>query len=267
MNVNGLKMYYETFGDGQPLVLLHGGFGLIGMFDPILPALAKERQVIGVELQGHGHTADMDRPLSFEQMGDDIAALIQGLGLQKADLMGYSLGGGAAIQTAIRHPESVGKLVAVSAPCKGVGWYPEVLAGMRSMNAEVGKTWTDSPMYKSYAAVAPSPENWPTLVGKMGQLLSKDYDWSLQVAKLRMPVMIVVGDADSVRPAHAVEFFALLGGGQRDAGWDMSGVSNSRLAILPGVTHYTMFAEPALAAAVIPFLDAPLPNARSIHES
>ena len=259
-SVNGLNMYYEIHGTGNPLILLHGGFGVIGMFEQNLPALAENRQVIAVELQGHGHTADINRPLSFEQFADDVAALIKLLGIENSDILGYSLGGGAALQTAIRHPNVVRKLVLVSAPCKSDGWYPEVLAGMRSMNAEVGKTWIGSPMYQAYASVAPKPDDWLTLVAKMGQLLSQDYDWSKSVSALKSPVMIVVGDADSVRTAHAVDFFELLGGGQRDANWDGSGMSNSRLAILPGTTHYDIFSSPSLAAAVIPFLDAPMPQ-------
>ena len=261
--INGLDLYYEIYGKGQPLILLHGGFGVIGMLEPNLTELSKKRQVIGVELQGHGHTADIDRPLSFEQMADDVAALIKHLRLANADVMGYSLGGGVALQTAIRHPDAVHKLVIVSAPCKSDGWYPEVHAGMKKHTAELGKTWIGSPMQQAYASVAPNPDNWPTLVGKTGQLLTPDYDWSDAVSALKMPVMIVFGDADSVRPAHAAEFFGLLGGGQRDAGWDGSGKPNSRLAILPGTTHYDIFSSPALAAAVIPFLDAPLPNGSS----
>jgi pimeloyl-ACP methyl ester carboxylesterase/uncharacterized protein YndB with AHSA1/START domain len=256
-DVNGLHMYYETHGAGDPLILLHGGFGVTSMFGPVLPALAENRQVIAVELQGHGHTADIDRPLSFEQMADDVAALIERLGMEHADVLGYSLGGGVALQTAIRHPNLVRKLVLVSAPFKSDGWYPEVLAGMSSMTAEMGETWVGSPMYQAYASVAPRPDDWPTLVGKMGQLLGQGYDWSAAIPAIQSPVMIVVGDADSVRTAHAVEFFDLLGGGQRDADWDRSGMSNARLAVLPGTTHYDIFSSPALAAAVIPFLDAP----------
>lgn len=192
-------------------------------------------------------------------MADDIAALINHIGIENSDILGYSLGGGAALQTAIRHPNLVRKLVVVSAPCRSDGWYPEVRAGMKSMNAEIGKTWVGSPMYQAYASVAPKPDDWPVLVAKMGQLLSQDYDWSVAVSALKLPVMLVVGDADSVRTAHAVEFFELLGGGQRDANWDGSGMSNSRLAILPGTTHYDIFSSPALAATVIPFLDSPMP--------
>ncbi len=262
VKIKDLNMYYEIHGEGRPLILLHGGFGVIGMFEQNLPALAANRQVVGVELQGHGHTADIDRPLSFEQMADDVAALIKHLGIEKADLLGYSLGGGAALQTAIRHPAVVRKLVVVSAPCKSNGWYPEVLAGMRSMTAEMGKTWIGSPMQQAYASVAPKPDDWPQLVGKMGELLGHDYDWSEAVSALTSPVMIVIGDADSVRTAHAVAFFELLGGGQRDANWDGSGMSNARLAILPAATHYDIFSSPALAATIIPFLDAPLPEKR-----
>jgi pimeloyl-ACP methyl ester carboxylesterase len=259
-NVNGLTMYYEMHGAGRPLVLLHGGLGGIGMFEQNLPALAENRQVIAVELQGHGHTADINRPLSFEQLADDVAALVKHLGIENSNILGYSLGGGAALQTAIRHPDVVRKLVLVSAPCKSDGWYPEVRAGMKSMDAEVGKTWVGCPMHQAYANVAPKPDDWPTLVDKMGQLLSQDYDWSEAVSALKSPVMIVIGDADSARTAHAVEFFEPLGGGQRDANWDGSGMSNSRLAILPGTTHYDIFSSSALAAAVIPFLDAPMPR-------
>ncbi len=259
-SVNGLNMYYEMHGTGKPLVLLHGGFGSTGMFGEVLPMLAIGRQVIPVDLQGHGRTADLGRPLSFERMADDISALIKAMGFERADVMGYSLGGGVALQTAIRHPEVVRKLVVVSTPCRRDGWYPEVLRGMESMNAEIGKSWIGSPMYQAYASIAPRPEDWPAVVGKMGQLLSQEYDWTEAVARLKMPVMIVVGDADSVRPAHAVAFFELLGGGQRDANWDGSGISNARLAMLPGMTHYNIFASPVLASTVAPFLDAPIPE-------
>jgi pimeloyl-ACP methyl ester carboxylesterase len=259
-SVNGLKMYYEIHGRGQPTVLLHGGLGVIGMYAPILPALADNRQIVAVELQAHGHTADVDRPFSFEQMADDVAALVKRLGFEKADLMGYSLGGGVALQTTIRHPEVVRKLVVVSTPCRSDGWYPEVRAGMRAMNAEIAKTWIGSPMQQAYASVAPNPEDWPTLVAKTGPLVSQDYDWSAGVAAIKAPTMLVVGDADGVRPAHAVEFFELLGGGQRDAGWDGSGMSAARLAILPGTTHYDIFVSPTMVAAVTAFLDAPMPH-------
>jgi pimeloyl-ACP methyl ester carboxylesterase len=258
--VNGLNLYYEIHGNGQPLILLHGGLGGVGMFEQILPSLAKKRQVIAVELQGHGHTADIDRPLSFELMAGDVVALIKHFGFETADIPGYSLGGGVALQTAIHHPEVVRKLAVVSAPCKSDGWYPEVRMGMRSMNAEAAKAMVGSLMQQAYASVAPKPEDWPTLVAKTGDLLRQDYDWSASVAAIKGPIMIVVGDADGVRTAHAVEFFEMLGGGKRDAGWDGSGMSNARLAILPGTTHYDIFSSPMLVSAITPFLDTAMPK-------
>lgn len=257
--VNGLNLYCETHGGaGVPLILLHGGMGATAMFNPIVPALSQNRQVIAVDLQAHGRTADVERPLSFESMADDIAALIKHLGLVQADVMGYSLGGGVALQTAMRHPALVRKLVAVSAPCKSEGWYPEVRAGMKAINAQAAESWVGSPMHQAYARVAPKPEDWVRLVTKVGRLVSQDYDWSNEVAAFQLPTLIVVGDADSVRTAHAVEFFELLGGGKADAGWDGSGMSKARLAILPGTTHYDIFSSAALSSAVVSFLDAPL---------
>lgn len=259
--VNGVNLYYETYGahaSGTPLIALHGGMGGIGMFAHLLPELAQNRPVIAVELQAHGHTADVDRPLRFETMADDIAALVQTLGLKKADLLGYSLGGGVALQTAIRHPDRVRKLTLISTPVKRQGWYPEVLAGMAAMNAEAARGWIGSPMHQAYASVAPNPDDWPMLAEKTSDLLQQEYDWSDAVAKLEMPVLIVVGDADSVRTAHAVEAFGLLGGGQRDAGIDGSGIPRSRLAILPATTHFNILYFPTLTWIVNQFLDAPM---------
>jgi pimeloyl-ACP methyl ester carboxylesterase len=259
-HVNGLEMYYEVHGTGEPLILLHGGVGAIEMFGEVLPLLAQGRQVIAADLQAHGRTADIDRPLSFESMADDIRALIEYLGLEEADVLGYSLGGGIALQTAIRHPQVVRKLVLVSTPFSRDGWYPEVRVGMEQMGPEAAEPMKQTPMYEVYSSVAPRPEDWPVLLTKLGQLLGQDYDLSEGVAAIEAPTMIVVGDTDSVRTAHAVEFFELLGGGQADAGWDGSGMSNARLAILPGTTHYDIFSSPALAFAVTPFLDAPMPE-------
>lgn len=259
--VNGLELYYEIHGEGQPLILLHGGVGAIEMFGPVLPLLAEGRQVIGVDLQAHGRTADIDRPMAFEAMADDVAALMEHLGFGKADVMGYSLGGGVALQTAIRHPEAVRRLVLVSTPFRRDGWYPEVRAGMEQMGPEVAGPMKQTPMYRLYSSIAPRPEDWPALLARLGELLRKDYDWSEEVAAIEAPTMIVVGDADSVRTAHAVEFFELLGGGRADAGWDGSGMPEAQLAVLPGTTHYDIFSSPSLVSAVTPFLDAPAPEA------
>lgn len=261
-SVNGLNLYYEVHGVGEPLILLHGGVGTIEMFGDVLPSLAQNRQVIAVDLQAHGRTADIDRELRFELMADDIAALIRHLGFAKADVMGYSLGGGVALRTAIGHPEVVRKLVLVSTPFKRDGWYPEILEGMGQMGPQVAEPMKQTPMYQQYASIAPKPEDWPVLLTKLGELLRRDYDWSKDVAAIKVPTLIVVGDADSVRTAHAVAFFELLGGGKVDAGWDGSGMSNARLAILPALTHYNIYSSPQLSAVVEPFLDAPLPGAK-----
>lgn len=255
--VNGIRLYYEIGGSGRPLILLHGGLGAIEMFGPNLPALAKGRRVIAVDLQGHGQTADTDRPLSLELMADDIAALIRHLKLERPDVMGYSMGGGVALQTAIRHPEVVGKLVVVSAVFRRNGYYPEILAQQGQVNAAAAEGMKQTPMYQLYSSIAPRPEDWPRLLAKIGEAMKKDFDFSKEIAGIKATTLIVAGDADMFPPAHAVEMFGLLGGGKRDPGWDGSGRPKSRLAILPGLTHYTLFSDPALATTVIPFLDEP----------
>jgi len=259
--VNGLNLYYEIHGSGEPLILLHGGLGMTGMFGDVLTELANNRQVIAVDLQAHGRTADIDRPIRYELMADDMAALIRHLGLAQADLMGYSLGAGVALRTAIQHPALVRKLVVVSTPFKRSAWYPEVLAAMAQMSAATASSMKESPIYQSYVSVAPHPEQFPTLVEKMGDLLRQEYDWSDEVAGLTLPVLLVFGDADSVPPAQVARFFELLGGGKADAGWDGSNMPRSRLAILPATTHYNIFSSPALVPIVVPFLDAPMPDA------
>jgi pimeloyl-ACP methyl ester carboxylesterase len=255
--LHGLRMYYEVHGAGPPLVLIHGGLGQTEMLGDLLPHLAAHRQVIVADLQGHGRTADTDRPLRLELLADDIAALIGHLGLAQVDLMGYSMGGGTALRTAIQHPDLIRKLVVVSFPHTRDAWYPEVRAGMAAMGAAAAAMLEGSPPHQAYVRVAPNPAGFPALLEKMGDMLRQGHDWSVEVSTLPMPVMLVFGDADSIPPAQAAAFFALLGGGQADAGWDGAHMPRARLSILPGVTHYDIFASPALAAAVIPFLDAP----------
>jgi len=255
--VNGLNLYYEIHGAGEPLILLHGGLGSTAMVGELVPFFARSRQVITVDLQAHGRTADIDRPITLEAMADDIAGLMKYLHIEKADVMGYSLGGGTALQTAIRHPEQVRKLVVVSTVFRRDGWYPEILGQMTQMGPATAEMMKPSPLYKLYASIAPHPEDFPKLVGKLGDLLRKDYDWSKDVAGMKAQTMLVFGDADAIRPEHMIEFFGLLGGGKKDAGWDASGMSSARLAILPGATHYNILESPLLPAAVGPFLDIP----------
>jgi pimeloyl-ACP methyl ester carboxylesterase len=235
--------------------LIHGGVGAIEMWEPVLTALSQNRRVIAVDLQAHGRTADIDRPLSFELMADDIAALIKYVKLDKADVMGYSLGGCVALQAAIRHPEVVNKLVIVSAPFKSDGWYPEIRSQMRQTGATGAEGMRQSPLHHLYEQLAPRPQDWPVLFTKLGRLLSKDYDWTNDIKQMKITTMIVVGDADAIHTSSAVEFFQLLGGALRDAGWDGAGRPKSELAVLPNTTHYTISNSSALATTVIPFLD------------
>ncbi len=259
--VNGINLYYEIHGSGSPLILLPGGFMTVEAMGEIVPKLAATRRVIGVELQGHGHTADIERPLRFELMANDIAALIRHLGLEKADIFGFSLGGGVGLQTAIRHPEMVGKLVLASTAFKRDGWYPEVLAGMASISVE---GFAGTPLPEAYQKISPRPEAWPVFVAKVRHLLSEEYDWTASVAALNIPVMIMVGDADSIRLPHAVEFFTLLGGGKGDG--DAQGLPASRLAVLPSTSHVgwappyhgIMNRTELLLPIITEFLDSPI---------
>ena len=255
--VNGLEMYYEIHGTGEPLVLLHGG--ITPTFGPNLENLAQTRQVIFVHLQGHGHTRDIDRPLRYESMADDMAALITHLGFEKADLMGYSLGGGVALQTAIRHPEVVGKLVIISVPMQRAGSYPEVLATFDQMEANAVHLGEQVKQHAPFAKDYPEVD-WVALFTKLGELQSRDYDWSEEVAAITAPTMLVFADADSIRPEHIVAFYKALGGGTRDAGLDGSLRPTTRLAIVPGTTHYNILSTTVVAELVASFLDAPLPE-------
>jgi pimeloyl-ACP methyl ester carboxylesterase len=257
--VNGVEVYWESRGGGPgaggtPLIMVHGGYGLTSVFGDTLDALALRRQVVAIELQGHGHTRDIPRAFTFADFGDEIAGVIKHLGFGQADVLGYSLGGGAALRCAIQHPELVRKLVVLSAPCRRADWFPETQAAFDGMSSALFGQFRQSPMYEAWAKVAPDPGSFPTLMDKTGELLRRPYDWSEDVRLLPMPVQLVYGDADSIAPGRAAEFFALLGGGLRDADWDGSGAVPSRLAILPGTTHYDIATKPQLAAVVDDFL-------------
>lgn len=255
--VNGLNMYYEVHGAGRPLILLHGGVGASEMFGSVLPVLAENRRVIAAHLQAHGRTADVDRPLRFELMAEDIAALMKHLGVKMADIMGYSLGAGVALQIAILHPDLVRKLVIISAPIKRDGWYKEVLENMAQMGPQAAEVMSQSPLSQLYPDA-----DWAALFTKLGDLLRQDYDWSKDVASIKSPVMLIFADADAVRISHVMEFYAMLGGGRRDAGLDGSLRPEAWLAVLPGMTHYDVLTFPGLAALVTRFLDTPMPEAK-----
>jgi len=257
--VNGINLYYETHGSGRPLILLHGGLGSGEMFGPVLPALAERHQVITVDLQGHGRTADIDRPIDVRLMAGDIAALIDHLELARPDVVGYSLGGGVALQTAAQYPAKVRRLVAVSANIRPEAIYPEMRAQQGQVNAAAVEFMKDTPMYQLYQRVAPRPEDFPRLLTKIGESMSKDYDFTEEVRGLKVPTLIVAGDADMAPPSHYVEVFKLLDGGLRDGGWMGEGrpKGGHALAILPGLTHYNIFSSPLFAAATLAFLEEP----------
>lgn len=248
---NDANLYYEMHGQGQPLLLLHGGLGVLDMFAGLVPELAAAQRVIPVELPGHGRSPAVDRPLRFEQLADDMAAFIQRLGLGPVDIAGFSLGGGVALQTAIRHPQLVRRLALISAPYASDGWYPEVLAGMAALDGEAAQAMVGSVPHQAYMAVAPQPEAWPALVAKTGELLRQPYDWGEEVARLELPVLLVAGDRDGISPAHMVSFYELLGGGQGDG---QAPANGSQLALIPGADHYNILFNPALAPTLAAFL-------------
>ncbi|QLQ34962.1 alpha/beta fold hydrolase [Micromonospora robiginosa] len=256
-DVNGVRLYVETHGAGRPMILLHGGLGSGEMFAPVLPTLAAGHQVILVDLQGHGRTADVDRPIDFALMADDIAALIDHLGLDRPDLVGFSLGGGVAMHVAFRHPEKVGRLVSASANIRRDAIYPEMLAQQGGVNAAAAEFMKDTPMYELYQRVAPRPEDFPRLLDKIGEAMRVDFDFTEQVRGLRVPTLVMAADADMAPPSHYVEVFKLLDGGLRDGGWTGEGrpTGGHALAILPGLSHYDIVDSPLFAAATLAFLD------------
>lgn len=254
--VNGINLYYETHGDGQPLILLHGGLMTGESFTPILPALTARHRVILVDHQGHGRTADIDRPLDVRFMADDIAALIDHLGLDRPDIVGYSLGGGVAMQVAIRHPGKVRRIVAAAANIRRSAIYPEMLGQQLQVNAAAAEFMKETPMYQGYQRVAPRPEDFPKLLDKIGAAMAVDFDYTEQVRGIRVPTLIVAADADMAPPSHYVEIFNLLDGGLRDGGWMGEGrpKGGHALAILPGLTHYNLGDSPLFAAVIVDFL-------------
>ncbi len=256
-DVNGINLYFETHGTGQPLILLHGGLGSGEMFGPTLTELAQQHQVIAVDLQGHGRTADIDRPIDIRLMADDIAALIDHLKLDKPDVVGYSLGGGVALFTAVKYPDKVRRLVVASAHARRDAIPPEMLAQQAQVNAAAAEFLKDTPMWELYQRVAPHPEDFPRLLDKVGEAMAQDYDYTEDVRSLQVPTLLVAADADMAPPSHYVEMFKLLDGGLRDGGWMGEGrpKGGHALAILPGLTHYNLAVSPLFAAVTLNFLD------------
>ena len=250
--VNGLRMYYEVRGKGGiPLVLMHGAFSNIATdFGKMIPPLAKNRMVVAIEAQGHGHTPDTDSALTYESMADRVAELLRQLRIGRADFMGYSMGGGTAMYLAVRHPTLVRKFVYIGgASYSPDGFYPQLMEGEAKMTA---KDLAGTPWQKAYARIAPNPQDWPKLVEKIKQL---DLNWKglgdADLRAIKSPALLIVGDADVVRPEHVVQMLRLLGGGVPG---DIVALPRSQLAILPGTTHVTIITKTDwLLSMVTPF--------------
>jgi pimeloyl-ACP methyl ester carboxylesterase len=259
----GLRVHYEIFGKGEPIVVMAGGFGDVTSMAQTIVPLSRKRQVIGIELEGHGHTALRATPMSHERNGDDVAAVLRQLKIAKADVAGYSHGADAAIRMAIQHPDMVRNLIVISTAAAREGWYPEVRKGMEAVGSAQAEQMKQSPMYQQwYAPVAPHPEQFAQTLDRMGELMKKDYDWRPEIAKLRMPTLLIFADHDAVSMRHIAEFFALFDGGVHDAGWQgPPKLARARLAIVPGYTHYNFGMGPDVARVIEAYLEQPTSKA------
>jgi pimeloyl-ACP methyl ester carboxylesterase len=252
-DVNGLKLYYEVYGSGKPVVLLHGAFMTIPLnWSHIIPLL-KDRKVIVAEMQGHGRTRDIDREFSYEGMADDVSGLLKHLKIDSADILGYSMGGGIAFQFAVRHPEQLRRLVVLSGTYAHDGWWPDVEKSFGTINADMFK---GSIIQKQYDSLGNDPAHFDEFVKKVMSADLRSYDWSNNVKKIQAPIFMAIGDADGVRYEHALELFRAKGGGKMG---DMYGLPKSRLAIIPGTTHIgMMYRTNILIPMITDFLDADL---------
>jgi len=255
-DVNGLKLYYEVYGEGKPLVLLHGSYMTIPLnWSKIIPYF-EDRKIIVAEMQGHGRTRDITREISYEGMADDVSGLMKHLKIESADILGYSMGGGVAFQLAVRHPEQVRRLVVLSGAYKHDGWWPDVEAMYSTINADMFK---GSPIEKQYDSLGNDPKHFPEFVKKVIKIDLEPYDWSKEVKNIKAPMFIAIGDADGIQYEHALELYKALGGGKMG---DIHGLPKSRLAIIPGTTHIGMMQRMDwLAPMIKDFLDSDLKTA------
>lgn len=252
-DVNGLKMYYEVYGQGKPIVLLHGSYMTIPLnWSHIIPLL-KDRKVIVAEMQGHGRTRDIPRAISYEGMADDVSGLLKHLKTDSADVVGYSMGGGVAFQMAVRHPAQVRRLVVLSGSYTHDGWWPDVEAMWPTINADMFK---GTAIQKQYDSLGNDPAHFPEFVKKVISIDIKPYNWAKDVKNIKAPIFMAIGDADGIRYEHALELFRAKGGGKMG---DIHGLPKSRLAILPGTTHIgMMYRTDWLIPMITDFLDADL---------
>jgi pimeloyl-ACP methyl ester carboxylesterase len=257
LEVNGVAYSYDVRGSGAPILLLHGGLMSSDAFAPIMPLLTAKHQVITIDLQGHGRTTLGTRPMTYEGMGADVAAIIKKIGIAKVDVIGYSMGAGVGLNFALQHPELVRKLVLVSCSLTDQDAYPEIRAMAQHVNAAAAEQMKGSPMYAHYTKLAPNPADFPRLLDAIGALMLKHYDYTAKVAKLTMPIELIYGDSDMFTLESMVKFYKAIGGGQRDPGWQKEHMAQNRLAILPGVTHYDMGDNPEMAKTALAFIDMP----------
>ena len=254
--VNGMQMYYEVSGEGEPLIVLHGSYMNIPSMGGIIPALAATSKVYALELQGHGRTTDIDRPITYQNMADDVAAFMDAVGLQKADVFGYSMGAVVGLQLAIRHPAKVNKLVAASVAYDVEGWQPVFKDFIPQMTVEM---ILEMPFAKEYPKLAANPKGFPELARKLIALEKEPMAWEADVKALKTPVLIIAGDADVSTLEHSVAMFRLLGGGvMGDMGKPLPA---SRLAVMPATAHTAVITQPDLLHSFIePFLKGQTPK-------
>ena len=256
VQVNGMRMYYEVSGTGEPLIVLHGAYMNIPTMGAIIPRLAETHKVYALEFQGHGRTTDINRPITYPNFADDVAAFMDSVGLTKADVFGYSVGAEVALQLGIRHPQKVNKIVAASGAYDIRGWQPEYTAVIPQMTVEM---MVGMPFAEDYRKLAPNPDGFPELARKLIALEKEPMAWEQDVRALKMPVLIITGDADVMTLEHSVALFRLLGGGSMgDMGKPLAA---SRLAVMPATSHTAVITQPdVLHSFIEPFLKGETPK-------
>jgi pimeloyl-ACP methyl ester carboxylesterase len=237
--VNGIKVYYEVYGEGRPIVLLHGAFYTIQMnWGQLIPELSKTRKVIAIEMQGHGHTPFSDRKLDFATLASDVAGVMDHLKVDSADVAGYSMGGSVAYQFAIQNPKRVTKLVIISSTYKSTGWLPQVTNAFKAFKPEF---FTNTPLQAGYDAVAPDKTKWTMFLEQMIAFAGTQFDMGdSNIAKFTMPVLIISGDNDGLDKVELMKTYQLLGGG---VSADMAPMPKSHLAIVPSQGHVTLMMQ------------------------
>jgi pimeloyl-ACP methyl ester carboxylesterase len=256
VEVNGMTMYYEVSGEGDPLIVLHGSYMNIPAMGAIIPKLAETHRVYALELQGHGRTTDIDRPITYPNLADDVAAFMDAVGLKQADIFGYSMGAVTGLQLTIRHPEKVDRLIFVSGAYDFEGWQPAFREFIPQMTVEM---FLEMPFIQEARTLSPDPENFPEVIAKLIQLEKEPMAWEEDVKAIKAPVLIIAGDADAATLEHTVSMFKLLGGGvMGDMGKPLPA---SRLAMMPATAHTAVITQVDLLVAFIePFLKGETPK-------